>query len=161
MPPTQIAQCALALVLALIGSTAGGAEAARPPNVVILFADDLGYGDLGCYGHPSIRTPHLDRMAAEGMRFTDFYSAAPVCTPSRAGMLTGRLPVRSGMAGDRRRVLFPYSRGGLPDEEVTVAEALKQKGYATACVGKWHLGHLPPYLPQRHGFDSYLGVPYS
>src|SRR5688572_2338291 len=114
------------------------------PNIIIIMSDDLGYGDLSCYGHPTIRTPHLDRMAAEGMRFTDFYSCAPVCTPSRAGLLTGRYPVRSGMASDTRRVLFPNSKGGLPSEEITIAEALKQKGYATACIGKWHLGHLPP-----------------
>src|SRR5687768_14583125 len=153
----------IGLLLSLAPPAARGAEAgaSRPPNVVILFADDLGYGDLGCHGHPSIRTPHLDRMAAEGLRFTDFYSAAPVCTPSRAGMLTGRLPVRSGMAGGRGRVLCPYSKGGLPDEEVTVAELPKEKGYATACLGKWHLGHLPRYLPNRHGFDRYFGVPYS
>jgi arylsulfatase A len=100
-------------------------------------------------------------MAAEGMRFTDFYSAAPVCTPSRAALLTGRLPVRSGMTSSRRRVLFPNSTGGLPAEEITLAEALKAKGYATACIGKWHLGHRPQFLPMRHGFDYYFGVPYS
>lgn len=132
------------------------------PNIVIILADDLGYGDLGCYGHPSIRTPHLDRMAAEGMRFTDFYVAASVCTPSRAGLLTGRLPLRSGMAGGHtNHVLFTYSRGGLPAEEITIARALKSKGYATACVGKWHLGHQPPFLPTSHGFDFYFGVPFS
>ena len=132
-----------------------------PPNIIILFADDLGYGDLGCFGHPSIRTPNLDRMAAEGLRFTDFYAAASVCTPSRAALLTGRLPVRSGMCSDRRRVLFPDSAGGLPAEEITIAEALKARGYATGCIGKWHLGHLPEFLPTRHGFDEYFGLPYS
>lgn len=131
------------------------------PNVIIILADDLGYGDLGCTGHPSIRTPNLDRMAAEGLRFTDFYAAAPVCTPSRAALLTGRLAVRSGMAHDTRRVLFPDSAGGLPAEEITLAEALRARGYATACVGKWHLGHLPRYLPTRHGFDTFFGLPYS
>ena len=135
--------------------------AQRAPNVVIIMADDLGYGDLGCYGHPTIRTPHLDRMAREGMRFTDFYSCAAVCTPSRAGLLTGRYPVRSGMTSSRRRVLFPNSTGGLPADEITIAEALKTKGYATACVGKWHLGHRPQYLPSKHGFDDYFGLPYS
>jgi arylsulfatase A len=134
---------------------------AAPPNVIVILADDLGYGDLGCYGHPTIRTPHLDRMAAEGMRFTDFYSTAEVCTPSRAALLTGRLPPRSGMGSDNRRVLFPDSSSGLPPTEITLATALKAKGYATACVGKWHLGHLPPHLPTSHGFDRYLGIPYS
>ena len=132
----------------------------RPPNVVIILADDLGYGDLGCYGHPTIRTPHLDRMAAEGMRFTSFYSAANVCTPSRAALLTGRLPVRNGMFG-KRMVLFPDSASGLLPSEITIARALKTRGYATAAVGKWHLGHRPEYLPTSHGFDSYYGIPYS
>src|SRR5688500_14014629 len=109
----------------------------RAPNLVIIMADDLGYGDLACYGHPSIRTPNLDRMAREGMRFTDFYSCAAVCTPSRTGLLTGRYPIRSGMTSSKRRVLFPNSTGGLPAEEITIAEALKGKGYATACIGKW------------------------
>jgi len=131
------------------------------PNIIILFADDLGYGDIGPFGHPTIQTPHLNRMAREGMRLTQFYVAASVCTPSRAGLLTGRLPVRSGMASDERRVLFPNSKGGLPDEEITIAEALKKEGYATAAIGKWHLGHLPEHLPTEHGFDRYYGVPYS
>jgi arylsulfatase A-like enzyme len=132
-----------------------------PPNVVIIFCDDLGYGDLGCFGHPTIATPNLDRMAREGQKWTNFYAAAPVCTPSRAAILTGRLPLRTGMCSDTRRVLFPDSAGGLPPEEITIAEALKGRGYATACVGKWHLGHLPQYLPTEQGFDSYLGIPYS
>lgn len=134
--------------------------AAEQPNIVIIFTDDLGYGDLGCYGHPSIKTPNIDKMAAEGMKFTTFYSAAEVCTPSRAALLTGRLPPRSGMCSDTRRVLFPDSAGGLPASEVTLAEALKAKGYITACIGKWHLGHLPEYLPMKHGFDSFYGLPY-
>jgi arylsulfatase A len=145
----------------LLLAAASEPQQAEKPNVVIIYADDLGYGDLGCYGHPTIRTPNLDRMAAEGMRFTDFYSAAPVCTPSRAALLTGRYAVRSGMASDKRRVLFPNSTSGLPDGEITIAEALKTRGYATAIVGKWHLGHLPPFLPTKQGFDSYFGIPYS
>ncbi len=135
--------------------------AADKPNIIIIFADDLGYGDLGCFGHPTIRTPNLDRMAAEGMKLTQFYVAASVCTPSRAALLTGRLPIRSGMCSDSRRVLFPNSGGGLQESEITIAEALKTKGYATCCVGKWHLGHLPQFLPTRHGFDEYFGIPYS
>src|SRR5690606_13289862 len=125
----------------LIVGAAGlaGIQAHQPagdaPNVIVILADDLGYGDLSAYGHPTIRTPHLDRMAREGMRLTQFYSAAPVCTPSRAALLTGRLPVRNGMCSDRRRVLFPDSKGGLPAEERTIAEALRERGYATACVG--------------------------
>ena len=135
--------------------------AASNPNVIVIYADDLGYGDLACFGHPTIKTPALDQMAAEGMKFTQFYSAAPVCTPSRAALITGRYPIRSGMCSDKRRVLFPNSGGGIPASEVTLAEALKATGYQTACVGKWHLGHLPPFLPTNNGFDSYLGIPYS
>ena len=135
--------------------------AAKSPNFVVIFCDDLGYGDLSCYGHPTIQTPNLDRMATEGVKFTQFYAAAPVCTPSRAGLLTGRLPVRSGMCSDKRRVLFPNSAGGLPQKEITLAEGLKTKGYATAAIGKWHLGHLPQYLPTSNGFDTYFGIPYS
>lgn len=133
---------------------------AVPPNFIIIFADDLGYGDLGCYGHPTIKTPNLDKMAQEGMKLTQFYVAASLCTPSRAGLLTGKLPIRNGMCG-RRGVLFPDSGGGLPATEMTIARALQTKNYATACIGKWHLGHLPQYLPTNHGFDYYFGIPYS
>lgn len=134
---------------------------AGPPNFVVIFADDLGYGDLACFGHPTIQTPNLDRMAAEGQKWTNFYVGASVCTPSRAALLTGRLPIRSGMMSAKRRVLFPDSKGGIPASEWTIAELLKTKGYATAAIGKWHLGHLPLYLPTRNGFDSYWGIPYS
>jgi arylsulfatase A len=139
----------------------GDGRASKKPNFIIIFCDDMGYGDLSCFGHPTIRTPNLDKMAAEGQRWTNFYVGASVCTPSRAALLTGRLPIRSGMCDDNRRVLFPDSAGGLPQSEVTIAEALKTEGYATACVGKWHLGHLPQYLPTSNGFDSYFGIPYS
>lgn len=136
------------------------AGASRPPNIIILFADDLGYGDLGCYGSPSIRTPRLDAMAREGLRFTDFYVAAPVCSPSRAALLTGRLPVRNGMFGVRN-VLYPDSKGGLPADEITIATALKKRGYATGHIGKWHLGIQAGQTPGEHGFDFSFGVPYS
>lgn len=130
------------------------------PNVVIIYADDLGYGDLGCYGSPVIRTPNLDKMASEGVRFTDFYSGAEVCTPSRTALLTGRYPPRSGMAGPQR-VLFPISKGGLPPSEVTLAESLRSAGYATAHIGKWHLGIHEGSRPQDQGFDESFGLPYS
>lgn len=145
--------------LLLAGLTACQSDV--PPNFVIIFCDDLGYGDLGAFGHPTIRTPRLDRMAEEGQRWTQFYVGASVCTPSRAALLTGRLPIRSGMCSDSKRVLFPNSGGGIPAQEVTLAEALKTRDYATACIGKWHLGHLPRFLPTQNGFDYYFGIPYS
>lgn len=133
----------------------------RPPNFVVIFCDDLGYGDLSSFGNPTIQTPNLDRMAVEGQKWTQFYVADPVCTPSRAALMTGRYPIRNGMSSAKRVVLFPDSAGGLPEDEVTIAEVLKQKGYATAAIGKWHLGHLPQFLPTNQGFDSYFGIPYS
>ena len=147
---------ALALLLCLARSAV-----AAPPNIVLVVADDMGWGDLGAYGHPTIRTPNLDRLAVEGQKWTAFYSGAPYCTASRAGLLTGRLAVRSGMASETRTVLFPDSVGGLPQSEVTIPEILKGRGYATAMMGKWHLGHLPQHQPEKHGFDLYFGIPYS
>jgi arylsulfatase len=141
---------------AMAGAAAAIGRPARPPNVVFIYCDDLGYGDLGCYGS-SNRTPHIDRLAAEGARFTQFYSANPVCSPSRAALLTGRYPTRVGVP----RVLTPTDTTGLPDSETTIARMLKAKNYQTMCVGKWHLGHLPQYLPTRRGFDEYYGIPYS
>jgi len=148
------------------GAVAGTARApeaklSAPPNIVILFADDLGYGDVQSYGHPYIRTPHIDELARNGQRWTDFYVAAPVCSPSRGALLTGRLPLRTGLYGRTIRVYFPNEPGGLPDAEVTLAEALQQRGYRTGMFGKWHLGDAPHALPTRHGFDEWLGVPYS
>jgi arylsulfatase A len=139
----------------MLTAAASGAVT-RPPNVIMIYADDLGYGDLGCYGS-NIRTPNLDRMAAEGARFTHFYSANPVCSPSRAALLTGRYPTRVGVP----RVLFPNDTTGLPDSEMTIAQILKPQGYKTMCIGKWHLGHLPEFLPTNRGFDEYFGIPYS
>lgn len=133
----------------------------RIPNFVILFADDLGYGDLSSYGHPSIRTPNLDAMAAEGQRWTDFYAAAAVCSPSRGALLTGKLPNRSGLYGRSSQVLFPDQAGGISEENTTIAEALRELGYATGIVGKWHLGARPEHMPTRHGFDYWFGIPYS
>ena len=127
-----------------------------PPNIVLIYCDDLGYGDLGCYGS-KLSTPHLDRMAAQGVRFTNFYSANPVCSPSRAALLTGRYPTRVGVP----RVFFPVDRLGLARDEQTMADVLKARGYRTMCVGKWHLGHTPEYLPTSRGFDEYFGIPYS
>lgn len=140
------------------GGLAGFAAPHRAPNIVVVLADDLGYGDLGSYGGRLIRTPHLDRMAREGARLTDFYACANICTPSRAGLLTGRYPIRTGLAHE---VIQPNDSRGLPAGEVTIAEALRPD-YATALVGKWHLGHVEPHWPPtRHGFDLFFGLPYS
>lgn len=133
------------------------------PNIVLINCDDLGYGDLGCYGSSVHRTPRVDQMAAEGLRFTDFYMASPVCSPSRASMLTGSYPLRLGfgphsMGGG---VLFPGHEFGLNPSEVTIASLLRDAGYATSLVGKWHLGDQPEFLPAQHGFDEYFGIPYS
>ena len=137
-------------------------EATDKPNIVLVNCDDLGYGDLGCYGSSVNATPHLDRMAAEGVRFTDFYMASPVCSPSRGAMLTGCYPPRIGFGSfDGRWVLFPGQPVGLNSSEVTFARLLKQQGYATKIIGKWHCGDQPEFLPTRHGFDSYYGLPYS
>ena len=134
----------------------------RRPNVVVINCDDLGYGDLGCYGSSRNETPVLDRMAAEGVRFTDFYMASPVCSPSRAALLTGCYPPRIGFGDfDGLPVLFPGHRLGLHGDEVTIADVLGRAGYATMHVGKWHCGDQPPFLPTRHGFDGYYGIPYS
>jgi arylsulfatase A-like enzyme len=144
------------LIVVLASAIAAQAAETRVPSFVVLLADDLGYGDLACYGHPTIRTPHLDQMAAEGLRFTQYYASC-YCTPSRAALLTGRLPVRSGL----NRVLGPKSTGGIADGELTLAEALRTHGFATKGIGKWHLGSQPQFLPTRHGFDHYFGIPYS
>src|SRR5262245_41040743 len=148
---------------AFLKTTAAGAMMAssapaqgRSPNIIVIFCDDLGNGDLGCYGS-NLSTPNLDRMAQEGIRFTHSCSASPVCSPSRAALMTGRYPNRYGIP----RVIDPSDTNGIPDSETTMAQMLKSAGYATMCVGKWHLGALPQYLPTRPGFDEYFGVPYS
>jgi arylsulfatase A-like enzyme len=148
----------LTIPASLILFTATAAPAAnRPPNVVLVFADDLGYADVGAFGAKGFRTPHIDRLAAEGVLFTDFYVAQAVCTASRAALLTGSYPQRVGLTG----AIGPRARHGISADETTLAEVLKGRGYATAIYGKWHLGHHPPFLPTRHGFDDYYGLPYS
>ena len=146
--------------LALLNSCKNADQAVdkKPtPNIVIIFCDDLGYGDLGCFGATDIKTPNIDSIAIQGIKFTEFYSASPICSPSRAGLMTGRLPQRMGING----VFFPESFTGLPVEEVTMADVLKKHGYSTGIVGKWHLGHMCQYLPLQRGFDEYFGIPYS
>jgi len=145
----------LCCTLALAAFSSASAHAGRPPNFIIILADDLGYGDLGCYGSEKIDTPQLDRMASEGLRLTDFYATAPICTPTRASLMTGCYPSRVGLGTP----LHTPDRIGLNPEEVTIAELLQSKGYATACIGKWHLGHQPDFYPTRHGFDYYYGTP--
>jgi arylsulfatase A-like enzyme len=144
----------LALATSLV---ANGAEpSARPPNIVHIIADDVGWDDISCYGAKDIATPNIDKLAKQGMRFTSFYAPHSTCTPTRAALLTGCYAARTGVF----RVLFPNDRIGLHSNEVTIAELLRERGYATACVGKWHLGHLPEFLPPAHGFDLYFGIPY-
>lgn len=128
----------------------------RPPNIIHILADDVGYDDVGCFGAPKIKTPNIDELAAGGMRFTHFYAPCSTCTPSRCAILTGVYPERTGVA----RVLNPKDTIGISDREITIAQLLKQRGYATALIGKWHLGHQAPFLPTKHGFDFYFGIPY-
>jgi arylsulfatase A-like enzyme len=151
----RIAQTILFLLLAI------SLSAQKKPNVILIFVDDLGYGDLGCFGHPIIKTPNLDKIAQNGAKLTSFYAAANVCSPSRAALMTGRLPIRSGMIGKTYGVLFPFSTNGLPKDEITLPEVLKPLGYSTGMVGKWHMGYQKEFLPTNNGFDSYYGIPYS
>lgn len=148
----------LAAFVPLCGMIAAESSAAeRPPNIVVIFIDDMGHADIGPFGATGYKTPHLDRMAREGTKFSSFYAAQAVCSASRAALLTGCYPNRIGISG----ALGPGARHGLHADETTLAEICKQKDYATAIFGKWHLGHLPPFLPTRHGFDEYFGLPYS
>jgi arylsulfatase A len=145
--------------LMLFGAVPAAAKEPARPNIIIILADDLGYGDIGAYGQSRIKTPHIDKLARQGVRLTDFYAAANVCTPSRAGLLTGRYPIRTKLGYE---VIQAKDTNGLPLDEITLAEALKPAGYATGLVGKWHLGHVAPYWPPRvQGFDHYFGLPYS
>lgn len=139
-----------------LSTAIAGSDTAPKPNIILILADDLGFGDLGCYGS-KIQTPNLNRMARDGILFRQFYGAAPVCSASRAGLLTGRYGVRGGVPG----VLSPSVKTGLSVSETTIAGMLKSSGYRTACVGKWHLGSEPQYLPTARGFDDYYGIPYS
>jgi arylsulfatase A len=149
----------LLLILLLCAGLPAHAEKRRPPNIVIILADDLGYGDIGAYGQKTIRTPNIDGLAREGIKLTDYYAAANICTPSRAGLLTGRYPIRTRLGHE---VIMANDTNGLPLEEVTLAEALQPKNYVTAIIGKWHLGHVAPYWPPRvQGFDQFYGLPYS
>lgn len=152
-------QIALAMVMGLLvfGSLCVLQAAERSPNFIIIFCDDMGYADIGPFGAEGYTTPNLDRMAREGMKFTDFYVGRSFCTPSRAALMTGCIPTRVGIGGN----FGPHSVTGLNPDEMTIAEVLKQKGYATACFGKWHLGHLEKFLPPNQGFDEYYGIPYS
>lgn len=156
-------QWTLTALVALLVAYTSQLQADEPvkPNIIILFADDLGYGDLASYGHPYNRTPNLDELAAQGQRWTDFYVAAPVCSPSRGALLTGKLPIRSGLYGRQINVMFPGDTVGIPSSELTLAEALQAQGYATGIVGKWHLGDAKSAYPTRHGFDYWYGLPYS
>lgn len=138
------------------------AELRSAPNVVLILADDLGYGDLGCYGHPQFKTPRIDRMAAEGARLTQFNTPMPFCAPTRASLMTGRYPFRCGLSLNPTPDAAPAADAlGLPAREVTLAQVLRAAGYATGMVGKWHLGHQPGMLPTQRGFDEYYGIPYS
>ena len=147
----------LSVVLAVAALVGVAQKRTSKPNIVIILADDLGYGDIGAFGATDIRTPALDKLAEKGAKLTSFYSASPVCSPSRAGLLTGRYPRRLGID----HVFFPESFTGIPADEVTISEALKGNGYTTAIFGKWHLGHHRQFLPLQNGFDEYYGIPYS
>ena len=147
----------LTIVSWVLFAAASASAADRPPNIVVIFTDDQGYGDIGPFGAKGFATPNLDRLATEGRKFTNFHVAQPVCSASRTALLTGCYPNRLGIHG----ALGPNATHGIAASETTLAELLKQKGYATGMAGKWHLGHLPPFLPTHHGFDEYYGLPYS
>jgi len=155
----------LLILVAAVSPAVAADKSVTPskPNIIVIFCDDLGYADIGPFGSTTHATPVLDQMAKEGMRLTDFYSTCSVCTPSRSSLMTGCYPRRVNMHVDEKNlcVLFPAARKGLNPDEITIAEVLKEQGYATACIGKWHLGDHPDFLPTSQGFDSYFGIPYS
>src|SRR3984957_3839339 len=155
MPPRRALLCLIAPLFLVSAACADDKPAL--PNVVMIYADDMGYGDLGSYGANGWTTPNLDRMAKEGVRFTDFYVAQAVCSASRTALLTGCYPNRVGIFG----ALGPASKNGISNKEMTIAQVLKTRGYATAIYGKWHLGHHAPFMPTRHGFDDYFGLLYA
>jgi len=162
----SLSRLLLLLVTLVMSALTTKSEAAEKPvgkpNVVIIFADDLGYGDLACYGHPKFKTPHIDKMASEGVRLTQFYVPVPYCAPSRGTLLTGRYPWRHGVVSNPAPDGKPSKNDvGIPASEVTLGEAFQSAGYATSCIGKWHLGHRPEFYPTRHGFNEYLGILYS
>ncbi len=167
MPSIHRVLLGLSLVVlvgqAVFAADRDSAEVKRPPNFILVYIDDLGYSDIGPFGATKQDTPALDRMADEGMRLTDFYSTCSVCTPSRSSLMTGCYPRRVNMHVDEKNlcVLFPAARKGLNPDEITIAELLKEQGYATMCIGKWHMGDHPNFLPTSQGFDSYYGIPYS
>lgn len=146
----------IVLLIAVVGCKSSN-PAGRPPNIIHIVTDDMAWDDIGCFGATDVSTPNIDALCATGMKLTSYYSPASVCTPSRAAMLTGRY---SNRVDGCHSVLFPNSRTGIERSEITIAELLKQRGYRTAIVGKWHLGHQPQYLPLQHGFDHYFGIPY-
>jgi arylsulfatase A len=149
-----------AFAIALFSSFSGFAQNLKIPNIIHILADDVGYDDLACFGAKDVRTPHLDKLAAEGLKLNNFYAPHGTCTPSRVALMTGKYVSRINN-GLGMRVLFPTDSTGLdPKEEKSLAMYLKEVGYQTGLFGKWHLGHLPQYLPTKHGFDSYLGIPY-
>jgi arylsulfatase A len=158
---SRLRRVVLLVLIAALVPAAGGPAAQRPPNFIVIYADDLGYADIGPFstrtGSSRPRTPNLDRMAAEGTRLTSFYVAQAVCSASRAALLTGAYPNRIGIQG----ALNHTATYGINPTERTIAEVLKTRGYATAIYGKWHLGHQKPFLPRQHGFDEYVGLPYS